>query len=646
VVSVSDAATGEDDDAPARPPLPPTRYYPALDGLRAVAIASVLVYHGFEEGSIATRIGQGGFLGVDIFFVLSGFLITGILLEERERRGAIGLKNFWFRRARRLLPALFVSLLLASLFAHLNPMQRAAVRSDAIFSLLYIQNWHVIWARPPVTPLAPNWSLSVEEQWYIVWPLALALLLKVARHRRRAVLVTTAGLAVLSATSMALTPTDDGIVRVYYSTYTRAFELLIGAVLAILLQHAGPVTHPAARRALGVGGWLCAAFLGVLLLFARTTDIALYRGGLVLVCLATAVVILAVTRTTNALQRSLSLRPLIGLGLISYGVYLFHGPLFAILTPERVDVDGYLLFAVRVAVTIGFATLVYRLLERPIRSGALRTLRGPVLAVCGSFAAIAVLVVSTAWVERLPSATTITRGGIAFYERQRAGSAPNTQRILVAGEANAFMLQNRLGNHFATKDSVGVSFGLFGCGIVLGRVALDTGTFSPQAGCNEWPDAFRRVAAAYQPHVAILMVGDQAIFDRVLDGEIVRPGDEAWNAMFEQQLDMARESLTGTGAQFAVVTSSCGLLPPAGAPFATAEEDPSRIAAVNDVIRNYARTHDGVQTLDLTAAMCPDGRPRQVANGKRLTGAKGGLTDDGARYVWDALVRQLDGEAP
>jgi peptidoglycan/LPS O-acetylase OafA/YrhL len=202
------------------------RYMPALDGLRAVAVAGVLLYHGDVTWA------RGGYLGVDAFFVLSGFLITTLLLAEWRTNGAIDLVDFWRRRARRLLPALFLVLgavaLFAATWAPTDTLER--LRGDAFATLGYVANWRFIWSSDSYfaqfsspSPLQHVWSLAIEEQFYLVWPPAFLVLLRVTGGSRRAVLGITAGLAAGSALLMAVlfTPGADPS-RVYYGTDTRA----------------------------------------------------------------------------------------------------------------------------------------------------------------------------------------------------------------------------------------------------------------------------------------------------------------------------------------------------------------------------------------------------------------------------------------
>jgi peptidoglycan/LPS O-acetylase OafA/YrhL len=364
------------------------RYLPGLDGLRAIAVAAVVTYH------LGYGWAQGGLLGVGVFFTLSGYLITDILAGQWAARGRIGLANFWLRRARRLLPALFV--MLAVVTAWVYAFARSFVpgfRGDVIASVLYVSNWWYIgqhssyYARfAPPGPLDHLWSLAVEEQFYLLWPWVVLLLVWAAglaggrRHGSRLVLAeVTLWLAAASAVLMAVLyqPGYDPT-RVYEGTDTRAFGLLIGAALAM----AWPTRRPAPEGTGGVGRaarWLLdgagAAGLAVIgLLVWRTNQYSdfMFRGGLVLLSAATAAVVAAVVTPGSLLGRALGCRPLRWLGVRSYGIYLWHYPLI-VLTAAAGSAGGPVSpgrAVVLISATVAVAALSWQLIEEPVRRGA------------------------------------------------------------------------------------------------------------------------------------------------------------------------------------------------------------------------------------------------------------------------------------
>jgi peptidoglycan/LPS O-acetylase OafA/YrhL len=375
--------------------------------LRALAVIAVLLYH----ADLAWI--PGGFLGVEVFFVISGYLITALLLAEWRQRGRIDLKTFWLRRARRLLPALYVLLVATLAFAVVFlPGEIAGLRGDVLAALGYVTNWYLIFGqesyfeavgRPSL--LQHLWSLAVEEQFYLIWPpiLALGLCIGATRLRRRRVLTVVIFGAVASAMAMALlyVPGVDPS-RIYYGTDTRATGLLCGAALAFLWSP-GDKYRPSEARHHRLGlpgrsrfrrrwGWTAPllldivgfAALGALVWFCVNLgefQPFLYSGGFALVGTATTATIMAVVHPHSVIgSRFLGSAPLRWVGVRSYGIYLWHWPVFMVTRPELdVPIDGLPLLALRLTATVVLADLSYRYIETPIRRGALgrawRTLR-------------------------------------------------------------------------------------------------------------------------------------------------------------------------------------------------------------------------------------------------------------------------------
>ena len=352
-------------------------YLPALDGLRAIAVLSVVFYH----AGVAWF--GGGYLGVETFFVISGYLITSLLLLEHGRSGGTGFRAFWMRRARRLLPALALVVIASLVYAVIFlPAEVAGLRSDALAAAGYATNWYLIFehrsyfeslGRP--SALQHLWSLAVEEQYYLVWPLLFAGMMRV--WRPRLVLAVTLGGALTSALLMAFLfdPNVDPS-RIYYGTDTRAAGLLLGSALAFCWR---PWLRPAQEERLGagfvldVGGLAALALLAVLFLQLSETSAFLYRGGFVLAgAAAAAVIAVAVHPDAHVVPRILALRPLRWLGTRSYAIYLWHWPVITVTRPGLdTPLDGITLFALRLGVTLAFAELSYRLVETPVRTGVL-----------------------------------------------------------------------------------------------------------------------------------------------------------------------------------------------------------------------------------------------------------------------------------
>jgi peptidoglycan/LPS O-acetylase OafA/YrhL len=351
-------------------------YIGALDGVRALAVAGVLLYH----GGVAWL--PGGFLGVDVFFVLSGFLITSLLMAELRATARIDLVRFWIRRARRLLPAAFVVIAVCLLVMAVFPLGDVArTRGDAVASFAYVNNWHQVLAersyfesfgRPSL--LEHLWSLAVEEQFYLLWPLFLGFALT-RLGRRRTMLVTVAA-AGASALAMGLLFDGGGDPsRVYFGTDTHASGLLIGALLAFLwplgsfhgAPRAGAVWVLDAAAVTGLAAVLAA------MATAHDFDPWIYRGGIAAVGVAAAVLIAAVSHPACTIGRALAVAPLRWIGQRSYGIYLWHWPVMALTRPGAdVAWPSWVLVPLQIAATVLLAAGSYRWIEQPIRTGAAR----------------------------------------------------------------------------------------------------------------------------------------------------------------------------------------------------------------------------------------------------------------------------------
>jgi peptidoglycan/LPS O-acetylase OafA/YrhL len=362
-----------------------------LDGLRAVAVLAVVLYH------LNVGWASGGLLGVGVFFVLSGYLITDLLLAERERRGAIALGRFWLRRARRLLPALWVMLVVVTLWiVFLDPSQLGGIRGALLAALLYFSNWwyafqHVTYFASfgPPSPLGHLWSLAVEEQFYLAWPLLLILALRFVHRRWLLVGLVIAG-ALASAWAMAalFLPGSDPT-RVYEGTDTRAFQLLIGASLAIVWPSRG-LTEPlsALRRwSLDALGGLGLAVIVVMVMETNEYETFLYRGGMVILSLATVAVIAALAHPAALLGRILGAPPLRWIGVRSYGIYLWHYPIIVLTTPVD-STPGPLLALLQVGATLVVAGLSWHFVEEPIRRRGFRGVFAALVAPRWSFRGI------------------------------------------------------------------------------------------------------------------------------------------------------------------------------------------------------------------------------------------------------------------
>ena len=351
---------------------------PGLDGLRALAVLAVIAYH------LGLGWAPGGLLGVGVFFTLSGYLITDLLLAQHEITGRLHLSGFWLSRARRLLPALFVMLaVVAAWVTVLDRNQLPAIRGAVAASAAYVANWWLIAQHSsyfaqfaPPMPLGHLWSLAVEEQFYLIWPWLLLLGLRWARGRRRArtrLAAATLLLAAVSAAAMALLyrPGYDPT-RIYDGTDTRAFAVLIGAALAFVWpsRHLGSDVTETARWILDGIGITGLAIIVVLIWRTGEYSPFLYRGGMVLLSAGTALTVGAAASPASRLGVVLGIRPLRWVGVRSYGIYLWHYPIIVLTTPPD-GRDSLARGALQVAAAFGVAALSWRFVEEPVRHGAI-----------------------------------------------------------------------------------------------------------------------------------------------------------------------------------------------------------------------------------------------------------------------------------
>ncbi len=351
-----------------------------LDGLRAVAVAAVVLYHADVMWL------PGGFLGVDVFFVLSGFLITSLLLVELDRSGRIDFGRFYLRRARRLLPALVAVLIaVAFLVATVAYDSASGFRRDLPGALLYVSNWTSILTdlsyfefigRPPM--LQHLWSLAVEEQFYIVWPSVALLAYRWRAGRGVAIVALTLALgstvAMLVGSVLGDMPASADPSRLYFGTDTHSMGILLGAALAVFWRpgRTAAVLDPRASAVIsGAGVAGLAALIAMFVLFGEYST-TLYRGGFLLVALVSAVVVAAASHRGAAFGPLLGNKPMRWIGRRSYGIYLWHWPLFLVTRPGvDIPITGIPALALRLGLLLVIADLSYRFVEMPVRRGAL-----------------------------------------------------------------------------------------------------------------------------------------------------------------------------------------------------------------------------------------------------------------------------------
>jgi peptidoglycan/LPS O-acetylase OafA/YrhL len=347
-------------------------YMPGLDGLRAIAVLAVFVYHFSNGGGWL----PGGFLGVDVFFVISGYLITSLLLSEFRREGRVDLVAFWLRRARRLLPAvgvLIAVVMVAGAFFDFG--QISTLRAQALASMAYVTNWDLIlshqsyfeeFARPSL--FRHLWSLAVEEQFYLLWPIAFAACMTRFGHKRLVIGVIAGAIA--SSLLMAILFDPGNPNRVFYGTDTRATPLLIGVALAFFWhpERLKAKTGSLAPVALDAVGAFALAMVVITFMTVHDYDIALYHGGFLLLSLWTGLLIAALAHPAASIGRLVGNPGMRWLGLRSYSFYLWHWPVLELTRPGiDVPLHGPILFALQLGLTLGLADLSYRYVEQPFR---------------------------------------------------------------------------------------------------------------------------------------------------------------------------------------------------------------------------------------------------------------------------------------
>ncbi|MFF2154455.1 acyltransferase family protein [Paenibacillus chitinolyticus] len=352
------------------------RYMPGLDGLRALSVLAVVAYH------FNLKWTKGGLLGVEVFFVLSGYLITDQLLWELKTQRKISFLHFWIRRIRRLLPAMVSMLLVVALgLILIDPSRMQTLKGDFLSSVFYVNNWYLIFHQVsyfesfgPPSPIGHLWSLSIEEQFYVIWPLLLFFLVRLIGRRGRLAVCILSGAAV-SAVAMALlyVPGTDPS-RVYYGTDTRAFAILIGAALAVVWPswRLTDRISSGARLLLDLLGAVAMLILFIMMNRTNEYDSSLYPVGFLFLSVVTAVIIAVLVHPASQLGAILAAKPLSWIGKRSYSLYIWHYPVIIVSSPAaNVGEPGFVDILLQLVLIFMLSALSYRFVEEPIRRGRL-----------------------------------------------------------------------------------------------------------------------------------------------------------------------------------------------------------------------------------------------------------------------------------
>lgn len=626
-------------------------YQPALDGVRAVSVIAVILYHaGFPWM-------HGGFFGVEVFFVVSGFLITSLLVEERDRVGRVDLRQFWVRRWRRLLPALVAVLVAVSAWVVFwgSLEQRAQMRRDLPWAIGYLANWGQVVSETPYFAGTPTllrhlWSLAVEEQWYVLWPLVFMLVARRgADDRRRGRMLVGLSFLVMLATALAWSadwPTrwGDATNALYLSTVSRSSGLLLGAALAFLWRP-WRIVHPPRAHAARTLDLAAVVALGVLLVafvVGRVDSGVTYLGLLPVVTLSSAVVIAVAVHPWSTLVRpAFSRRPLVEIGKRSYGLYLWSWPISRMCDAYTGSVGRFILAMV---ITVPVSEASYRFVETPIRQGVLgrwwadkRRRDWNTITLAAGTSTIALLVPLMLYFAAAPAsfdAARDTSSGVVFDPRAVASttSAPATEastslvpatdpgasgeptttsippmptdlprRMVIVGDSTAHSLAINMPDGieatFAIEDGSVEGCSVYDTGVAVSSRNGYTRTFSTCAGWEaEWVAAAERADA----QLALVVIGAWDVFDVELDGQVLAFGTQANDDRFVAGVQRGVDALVSTGARVALLEIPC-MRPQdvsgAGVPALPERGMDDHVARLNDLLRQVAAANSATTTF-------------------------------------------------
>ena len=617
-------------------------YEPSLDGIRAFSVIAVMLYH----ANIAWL--PGGFLGVEVFFVVSGFLITSLLIEERESTQRIDLKQFWIRRARRLLPALVVMLSVTAVCVAFYATDSAPdFRRDMLPSLGYFSNWWQIYAvdtpyfaASSLPVLRHLWSLAVEEQWYLIWPLLFAVLFGAKWMRPKisgALLIGCSG-AIMIATALGFVQDDETRTNfLYLSTITRSSGLLLGAAVAMLWRPWRKNSSPSWWRS-SVGDALAIAsiaVIGVLMATVHVTDSRLYQGGLAATTVASAVIVAVVMRPTGLIvKRFFSQDFLVEIGRRSYGLYLWHWPIFVVAHAR----DSGNRLAVAIALTIIINEFVYQYVEIPTRRGALGNWwhnrqqlsamhrRLPVFITAVVIASLGITGIKVVGIEARDLSIDTSTASVIFSVPTTVASATSLpaastttttiaklpRKLVIVGDsqANSLAVNKPSGME---KTFIVANGSIDGCGIYDRGVGVGgtNGNFRRNfANCVGFEKSWAKSATKAKADVALVVIGAWEVLDLKINGFTFGVNSLPADTMFRTQMKRGIAALRATGATVALLEVACMRpVDSKGGPVPALPQrgDDTRTGHLNDLLREIAAPEDdGVFFVSGPKEWCSD----------------------------------------
>jgi peptidoglycan/LPS O-acetylase OafA/YrhL len=673
---------------------PRLTWVPSLDGLRGLAVIAVVAFH---AGHL-----RGGYLGVDLFFTVSGFLITRLILDDLGR-DRFSFSEFWGRRARRLLPALWLLLAVIILATPwlIDPAFGMGLRRSVVATAIYIANWWQLagpgsyWqALGAAAPLNHTWSLAIEEQFYVLWPIVSVVVWRLARRPARALLAV-AGIATLASVAaqvLLYRPGTDGA-RVYLGTDTRAASILIGCAAAILLWTRGHRIAPRVWHALHLLAPVALLATGVAWFLGREGP-WLYHGGLPLLAIGAAIVLASSSAPTpSRLNRVLSIAPLVLIGKVSYGIYLWHWPVFSLLGPEQLHTHGWPLLIERLVITGALVAISYTLIERPYRFrlgplpirffGGSACVTGVIVAVLtwptlpqvsaaqvdqalsswGATVASTTVAPSTTapttTVRTMPpegptdpstTAATTTTAPTTVAPATAAPRPPKTpapppvvfpapRRLLVVGDSVADLLRRGFRHQAPTWLRV-IDDGRVACSPGAGdhpQVRFENGAQvldSCRDAVAAWPERVRDVRAD-----GVLMVFGTSGLERQFDDGWRRPCDPKYDAWFQASVEAQLRAVKAAGARVWITLAPYNRH--ASVTPELREQTDRQTDCLNRIYWSSTRDVGGVAVIDLHGLVCPSAKCTTQVNGIELRPDGLHFQGPGADVIAHWLVLQL-----